>query len=35
MMDLKKKSYYRKPSEIKREKKNLAILRSQYQDKKS
>ena len=35
MLDLKKKSYYRKPSEIKREKKNLAILRSQYQDKKS
>ena len=34
MVDLKKKAYYRKPSEIKREKKNLAILRQQYQTKK-
>tara|TARA_Y100000592_G_C5426886_1_gene296227 strand:- start:104 stop:349 length:246 start_codon:yes stop_codon:yes gene_type:complete len=30
MMDLKKKTYYRKPSEIKREKRNLAKLRSKY-----
>jgi len=30
MLDLKKKAYYRKPSEIKREKKNLAKLRSKY-----
>ena len=35
MFELKKRTFYRKPSEIKREKKNLAILRSQYQDKKS
>ena len=35
MMDLKKKSYYRKPSEIKREKKNLAVLRSKYQQTKN
>tara|TARA_B100000287_G_scaffold9703_1_gene9771 strand:- start:364 stop:606 length:243 start_codon:yes stop_codon:yes gene_type:complete len=34
MLDLKKKSFYRKPSEIKREKKNLAILRSKYNQKK-
>ena len=30
MMDLKKKAYYEKPSKIKREKKNLAILRQRY-----
>jgi len=30
MLDLKKKTYYRKPSEIKREKKNLAKLRNKY-----
>ena len=35
MMDLKKKSYYRKPSEVKREKKNLAVLRSKYQQAKN
>ena len=35
MMDLKKKSYYRKPSEVKREKKNLAVLRSKYQQSKN
>tara|TARA_Y100000593_G_scaffold89761_1_gene174644 strand:+ start:1910 stop:2146 length:237 start_codon:yes stop_codon:yes gene_type:complete len=35
MLDLKKKAYYRKPSEIKREKKNLAILRSRYQQEKN
>ena len=29
-LDLKKKSFYRKPSEIKREKKNLAKLRNKY-----
>ena len=29
-LDLKKKAYYRKPSEIKREKKNLAKLRNKY-----
>ena len=31
MLDLKKKAYYRKPSEVKREKRNLAVLRQQYQ----
>ena len=30
MLDLKKKTFYRKPSEIKREKKNLAKLRNKY-----
>ena len=30
MMDLKKKDYYEKPSKIKREKRNLAILRQRY-----
>ena len=30
MLDLKKKAYYVKPSEIKREKKNLAKLRNKY-----
>ena len=34
MLDLKKKSYYRKPSEIKREKNNLARLRNKYQSQK-
>ena len=29
-LELKKKSYYEKPSKIKREKKNLAILRNRY-----
>tara|TARA_Y100000592_G_C5388560_1_gene277054 strand:+ start:360 stop:599 length:240 start_codon:yes stop_codon:yes gene_type:complete len=35
MLDLKNKAYYRKPSEIKREKKNLAVLRSKYQQAKN
>ena len=30
MLDLKQKAYYIKPSEIKREKKNLAKLRNKY-----
>ena len=30
-LDLKKKAYYEKPSKVKREKKNLAILRQRYQ----
>ena len=30
-LELKKRSYYEKPSKIKREKKNLAILRQRYQ----
>ena len=30
MLDVKKKSYYEKPSETKRHKKNLAILRNKY-----
>ena len=30
MLDLKKKAYYEKPSEIKRHKKNLAKLRTKY-----
>tara|TARA_Y100001937_G_scaffold828_1_gene945 strand:+ start:135 stop:389 length:255 start_codon:yes stop_codon:yes gene_type:complete len=30
-VDLRKKQYYIKPSEIKREKRNLAKLRAQYQ----
>ena len=30
MLDLRKKSYYEKPSKLRREKKNLAILRNQY-----
>jgi small subunit ribosomal protein S21 len=29
-LDLRKKEYYEKPSKIKREKKNLAILRNKY-----
>ena len=31
-LDLKKKAYYEKPSKIKREKKNLAILRNKYKN---
>ena len=30
-LDLKKKSYFEKPSKVKREQKNLAILRQRYQ----
>ena len=30
-LDLKKKQYFEKPSRIKREKKNLSILRQRYQ----
>ncbi len=30
MLDLKKKTFYRKPSEVKREKINLAKLRNKY-----
>ena len=30
MLDLKKKTYYEKPSTLKRQKKNLAILRNKY-----
>ena len=30
-LDLKKKTYFEKPSKLKREKKNLAILRQRYQ----
>ena len=33
-LDLKKKSYYKKKSEIKREKKNLAKLRNKYANQK-
>ena len=33
-LDLREKEYYRKPSEIKREKKNLAILRNKYNNQK-
>ena len=31
MVELRRKAYYEKPSKIKREKKNLAILRQRYQ----
>ena len=31
LMELKKRAYYEKPSKIKREKKNLSILRQRYQ----
>ena len=31
MLDLRKKSYYEKPSKLRRERKNLARLRNQYQ----
>ena len=34
MLELKKRSFYKKPSEIKREKRNLAKLRQQYKSKK-
>ena len=34
MLDLKKRTYYEKPSEIKREKKNLAKLRNKYNQQK-
>ena len=34
MLDLKKKAYYIKPSEIKREKRNLAKLRNKYNNQK-
>ena len=33
-LDLKKKSYFEKPSKVKREKRNLAIARQRYQQKK-
>ena len=34
MLELKRKSYYEKPSKVKREKKNLAILRSKHNQEK-
>ena len=34
MFELKKKSFYKKPSELKREKRNLAKSRQRYKDKK-
>ena len=34
MLELKNKSYYKKPSELKRERKNLAKSRQRYKDKK-
>ena len=34
-LELKKKSYYEKPSKIKREKRNLAKLRNKYAQEKS
>ena len=34
MLELKKRSYYEKPSKIRREKRNLAKLRSQYKNQK-
>ena len=34
MLELRKKSFYKKPSELKREKRNLAKLRQQYKSKK-
>ena len=34
MLELKKKSFYKKKSELKREKRNLAKLRQQYKTKK-
>jgi len=33
-LELKRKSYFEKPSKVRREKKNLAILRQRYQDSK-
>ena len=35
MLDLKKKSYYEKPSKVQREKKNLQKLRYKYKNKKN
>jgi len=35
MFELKKRAFYRKPSEIKREKKNLSKLRNKYNQQKS
>tara|TARA_R100000008_G_scaffold51579_1_gene31056 strand:- start:118 stop:360 length:243 start_codon:yes stop_codon:yes gene_type:complete len=32
MLDLRKKSYYEKPSKLRRERKNLAKLRNKYQE---
>ena len=34
LLELKKRAYYEKPSKIKREKKNLAILRSKHNQEK-
>jgi len=34
MLELKKRSYYKKPSAERREKKNMQTLRYRYQDKK-
>ena len=34
MLDLRRRTYYEKPSEVKREKKNLAKLRNSYNNKK-
>ena len=34
MLDLRKKSYYEKPSKLRRERKNLAILRNKYRQEK-
>tara|TARA_Y100000593_G_scaffold76686_1_gene141855 strand:+ start:112 stop:312 length:201 start_codon:yes stop_codon:yes gene_type:complete len=31
LLELKKRAYFEKPSKVKREKKNLAILRQRYQ----
>ena len=31
LLEIKKRTYYEKPSKIKREKKNLSILRQRYQ----
>jgi|TARA_B100000073_G_scaffold341950_1_gene344170 small subunit ribosomal protein S21 len=33
-LDVKRKSYYEKPSKLKRERKNLAILRNKYKNQK-
>ena len=35
MLDLKKRTYYEKPSETKREKRNLAKLRNKYNNQKN
>ena len=35
MVELREKQYYKKPSELKRQKKNLAILRSRYKSEKN